>query len=151
MFTLAQLFVPPYGREPWDPTVEFEYEYTQSVDGVADYLAERAARYGGTVADILDKTPPHLWDNPDEIRAFWDSHDLSHIYPQSDYPYMADDWTNIVPENPSVNRARGAEIMTHDEIAVAQIESDATAVDIDNTFDGDDAEFANDLIEHVFG
>ena len=121
------------------------------VDDIIDMLGERAARYGGSVADMLDKTPPHLWDNPNEIRAFWDEHDLSHIYPQSMFPDMADDWTNIVAENSTINRARGAEIMTHDEITAAQIESDIAAVDIDTMIGGDDPEFANDLIDAVFG
>ena len=121
------------------------------VDATIAWLDERAARYGGTAADILDKTPTYLWDNPDELRAFWDVHDLSHVFPQSMYPSMANDWTNIVPENASVNRARGAEIMTHDEIATAQIESNINAVDIDVMIDGDDPEFANDLIDAVFG
>ena len=121
------------------------------IDQTMNLLSERAARYGGTVADMLDKTPPHLWDNPTEIAVFWDEHDLSHVYPQSEFPDMADDWTNIVPEDASVNRARGAQIMTHDEIATADIQSSATAIDIDDSIGGDSTEFANDLIEEVFG
>ena len=120
------------------------------VDETVAYLTERAARYGGTAADMLDKTPMHLWDSPTEIRVFWDEHDLSHVFPQSEYPDMADDWTNIIPENPSANRARGAETMTHDEMIVAEMESDVMARDIDVFIDDDDPEFAGELIETVF-
>lgn len=120
------------------------------IDETIALLSERAARYGGTAADMLDKTPPHLWDNPTEIAVYWHEHDLSHIYAQSEFPELADDWTNIVPENPSVNRARGAETMTHDEIVTADIESSAVAIDIDDAIDGDSIEFANDLIDAVF-
>jgi hypothetical protein len=121
-----------------------------SVDDVMDVLSARAALYGGSAADMLDKTPPHLWDNPNEILMFWDEHHLSHIYPQSDFPDMADDWTNIVPENPTDNMSRGAEIMTPDEILAADIDTADTADVIDTVFDGDDPEFASDLMDAVF-
>jgi len=114
------------------------------------WLDERAARYGGTAADILDKTPTYLWDNPDELRAFWDVHDLSHVFPQSTHPWLSDDWNNIVPEHSSVNRARGADIMTHGEMADADIQSEMAALDIDSTFMGDDPQFASELIDMVF-
>ena len=120
------------------------------VDATIAWLDERAARYGGTAADILDKTPTYLWDNPDELRAFWDVHDLSHVFPQSMYPSMADDWTNIVPEHASVNRARGAEIMTPGEIMDAEINDEMVAIDIDGRHFGDDPEFMGELIDVVF-
>ena len=121
------------------------------VESTVAWLDERAARYGGTAADILDKTPTYLWDNPDELRTFWDTHDLSHVFPQSTHPWLSDDWTNIVPENASVNRARGAEIMTHDEIITADVQSEMIALDIDGTHLGDDPEFAGELIDVVWG
>ena len=122
-----------------------------SVNDVIDVLSERASLYGGTAADMLDKTPVHLWNNPNEIVAFWDNHHLSHIYPQSQFPELANDWTNIVPENPSDNMSRGAQIMTHDEIAMANINSDISALDTDMYFPDDDPEFASDLMDAVFG
>ena len=120
------------------------------IDSTVAWLDERAARYGGTAADILDKTPTYLWDNPDELRAFWDTHDLSHVFPQSMYPDMANDWTNIVAESSDVNRARGAQIMTHDELVTADVQSEMIAIDIDGTHLGDDPEFARELIDVVF-
>ena len=60
---------------------------------------------------------------------------------------MADDWTNIVPENASVNRARGAEIMTPDEMIDAEINAEMVALDIDGRHFGDDPEFMGELID----
>jgi len=120
------------------------------IESTIQWLDERAANYGGTAADILDKTPSYLWDNPDELRAFWDTHDLSHVFPQSMFPHMANDWNNIVPENASVNRARGADIMTHGEMMDAEIQSELAALDIDGTMFGDDPMFASELIDAVF-
>ena len=120
------------------------------VESTVAWLDERAARYGGTAADILDKTPSYLFtDNPDELRAFWDTHDLSHVFPQSTHPWMANDWNNIVAESSDVNRARGAAIMTHDEIMDADIQSEMIAIDIDGTHFGDDPSFATELIDVV--
>ena len=81
---------------------------------------------------------------------FWDTHDLSHVFPQSTHPHMADNWTNIVAESSDVNRARGAEIMTHDEIVDADINSTLSGLDIDSMLPGDDPTFAADLIDVVF-
>ena len=114
------------------------------------WLDERAARYGGTAADILDKTPTYLWDNPEELRAFWDDHDLSHIFPQSVYPELANDWTNIIAEDSTVNRQRGAEVMSHSEIVDADLQSEMIALDIDGTHFGDSTTFAGELMETVF-
>lgn len=120
------------------------------VETTVAWLDERAARYGGTAADILDKTPTYLWDNPDELRAFWDTHDLSHVFPQSIYPEMANDWNNIVAESSDVNRARGAVTMTPNEIIDAEINSELIALDIDGRHIGDDPEFMGELIDVVF-
>ena len=114
------------------------------------WLDERAARYGGTAADILDKTPTYLWDNPEELRAYWDVHDLSHIFPQSVYPELANDWTNIIAEDSTVNRQRGAAVMSHEEIVDADLQSEMIALDIDGTHFGDDTAFAGELMEVVF-
>ena len=118
---------------------------------VIDYLNERAAPYGGTAADILDKTPSTLWDNPEEIRAFWEVHDLSHIFPQSDYPNLANNWNNIVAEEREVNRARGGEVMSHEEITEAGQRSQEIANEIDDINLGDDPGFSDGLIDGVFG
>jgi len=118
---------------------------------IVDYLTQRAAPYGGTAADILDKTPSILWDSPDEIRAYWDAHDLSHIFPQSQYPHLANNWENIVPEDADVNKARGNETMTHSEIIEAEQNSNSAAIEIDGAYLNDDPILGSDLINDVIG
>ena len=118
-----------------------------TIDSVTDYLTGRAANYGGTLGDILDKTPVSLWDNPDELMAFWEDRDLSHIMPQSTHPHLAHDWDNIVAEDSSLNRARGAEEMTDGEIAAAELDADFDATMIDADYGGDSSEFLDMLLE----
>lgn len=121
----------------------------ESVRTVVAYLGERAARYGGDVSDMLDRTPVELWDSPTEIMAFWDSRDLSHVMPQSEFPELADVWDNIIAEPFEINRGRGANIMTVGEREYAQIINDVDADIIDATHMDDSAEFLHDLIESI--
>jgi len=118
-----------------------------TAESVADYLSERAANYGGNLGDILSKTPVCLWDSPDELMEFWADKDLSHVYPQSTHPHLAEVWSNIVAEDAPTNRARGASVMTDAEVATAQFESQLDAEVIDIFHAGDDAEFAEALLE----
>ena len=120
-----------------------------TIQQVTDDLAQRAANYGGDIADILNLTPVDLWDSPSELQEFWAGRDLSHIYPQSTFPMMSDDWGNIISEDSSLNRARGAEVMTSDEIVDAQADAIAEADFIDSVFVDDSDEvldFVLDLI-----
>lgn len=118
---------------------------------IIDYLNQRAAPYGGTAADILDKTPSILWDNAQEIRKYWDVHDLSHVFPQSQYPHLANNWDNIIPEESEVNQARGNETMTHSELVEAEQNSNSIAIEIDNIYLDDDPSLAADLISNLIG
>lgn len=114
---------------------------------VADILSGRAAKYGGDLADILERTPEHLWDSPSELLAFWEQKDLSHVFPQSTHPDLANDWDNIVPEDASVNRARGAEVMTEQEIDTAAADAEFDASIIENLHADDSAEFLEAILE----
>ena len=116
---------------------------------VANYLDSRADYYGGTAADMLQLTPVELWDSPSELMQFWESKDLSHVFPQSTHPELADVWTNIVPEDPGPNRARSAEVMTDQEILDADIDAQLDADIIDSTYTDDSPEFLSELIEEV--
>ena len=116
---------------------------------VADYLDTRADFYGGTAADMLQLTPVELWDSPSELMEFWESKDLSHIFPQSTHPELADVWSNILPEDPGPNRARGAEVMTDGEILTAEIDTQLDADIIDSTYTDDSSEFLSELLEEV--
>lgn len=118
-----------------------------TAESVADYLSGRAAPYGGTLGDILGKTPVCLWDNPDELIEFWADKDLSHVFPQSTHPELANVWANIVAEDPSLNRARGAMVMEDYEVANAALDSQLDAEMIDIFTAGDDAAFAEALLE----
>lgn len=106
-----------------------------------DVLEGRAARYGGSLQDMLNLTPEQLWDSPTELMEFWDNKHLSHIYPQSDYPWMSNDWDNIVAEDPEVNMQRGAQVMTPGELAAAEIDVqlDANLIDVMNVDDSVEA------------
>lgn len=110
-------------------------------------LESRAARYGGTLGDILAETPTYLWDSPSELETFWDGRDLSHIFPQSTHPELAMDWNNIVAEDSSVNRSRGAEVMTQEELEVAEFDNQIEALEIDSMFTDDSAEFTDMILE----
>lgn len=112
-------------------------------------LESRAARYGGTLGDILAETPTYLWDSPTELEMFWADRDLSHIMPQSQYPELSDVWGNIIPEDSSINRARGAQVMTQEEIATAEIDNQLAALEIDSMVTDDSADFAAEVIELV--
>ena len=114
-----------------------------------DILEGRAARYGGDLKDILTITPQELWDNPAELIEFWDNKDLSHILPKSIYPEYANDWSNIVPEDSDLNRARGAVTMTGDEVSAADIDAQLDATQIDVFIDGDSLEHLEVLMEAV--
>ena len=115
----------------------------------AQVLSERAARYGGTLGDMLSNTPTQLLDNPDELMAYWDSKDLSHIKPQSQYPELADDWSNIIAEDSTINRQRGARTMTEEEVSAALFDNEMDADIYDSMFGGDDPEFTEALLDLV--
>lgn len=124
--------------------------FMSSVDSVYAMLDDRASRYGGTVAQMLDITPPSLWDSPTELTAFWDQRDLSHVFPQSTHAWLANDWDNIIPESPDINRARGADVMTDVELLDAHLDNELLAMDIESMSFDDSGDFASDLIDMAF-
>jgi hypothetical protein len=121
-----------------------------SVETMYAMLDERASRYGGTVAQMLDITPPSLWDSPTELTSFWDQRDLSHVFPQSTHAWLANDWDNIIPESPADNRARGADVMSDVDIINAQLDNELLAMDIETMSLDDSGDFASDLIDMAF-
>jgi len=114
---------------------------------VADVLTTRASYYGGTLGDMLARTPVCLWDSPNELLEFWADKDLSHIYPQSTHPELAEVWTNIVAEDASVNRGRGAQVMSNLDVHVAGTDAQFDAELLDVLYTDDDAEFAEAILE----
>ena len=114
---------------------------------VIGVLNSRAAYYGGTASDLIDLTPEVLWDHPQEILTYWDIKDLSHVYPQSTNPELANVWSNIMAEDSDINRARGAEVMTDPEINEALLDNELDAIEIDSQLDGDSTEFLEELFD----
>lgn len=120
---------------------------TATADQISEYLSSRASAYGGSVSDMLNLTPGDLWDSPNELMAYWESKDISHIQPQSLYPELANDWSNIIAEDSDVNRARGGQVMTDAELESAFVDNYMDAYDIDTEFTGDSSEFMSELLE----
>ena len=120
---------------------------TYTLDEAVEILSDRAARYGGEFSDIINETPTSLWDNPDEMIEFWEGRDLSHIFARSTHPWLADDWSNIMPEDPSINRGRGADMMTPIEQSMAELDNEIYADIIDMETPGDSAEVLAEVID----
>lgn len=110
------------------PMTEFESE---------QYLETRAYNEGISVEELLEMTPSSVADSPVESATFWQQRDYSHLLPVSTHPHLANDPDNAMPEDPSVNRARGAEEMTALEEFVAHFDNEVLATQIDLEFTGD--------------
>lgn len=91
-----------------------------------DYLNQRASFYNGSAAEMLAITPSTL-TTEESILHFWEQRHLSHILPQSEYPELADKWSNIIPEDPASNLARNDSIMSPDEFQDALLDNEALA------------------------
>ncbi len=90
---------------------------------IYDLLSDRAARHGLELHEVLDMTPSFIRDDPRALELFWEDKHLSHIYPQSLYPDLADEATNIIPEDADANMARSDDIMTSDEQLAAHADN----------------------------
>ena len=102
------------------------------------YLQDRAYNEGITVEELLDMTPSSVSDDPIESATFWQGRDYSHVMPVSTHPHLADDADNAMPEDPSVNRSRGAEPMTELEKMIAEYDNELFAAQIDAEYTHDD-------------
>jgi len=119
-----------------------------------NYLLQRGEPYGLTLNDLKDMAPACVSDCMVELAEFYRVSDLSHIYPQSTHPHIANDPTNIFPEDPSVNRSRGADIVTEAERIVADHDRELLARQIDAEIQLDGSHPPLDLIPDwvpVFG
>ena len=119
-----------------------------------DYLLSRGEPYGLSLDEMKAMAPASVSDCMVELAEFYKVSDISHIYPQSTHPHLADETWNVFPEDPSVNRSRGAEVVTDSEMSTATADREIVAREIDATytFDGDTGMF--DLIPDyipVFG
>lgn len=89
-----------------------------------EYINSRFSVYGIKGENAFnDKTLfPEELKNLDskELIELLQSKDISHVMPKSIYPELEKDISNIVLEDSSINRVRGAEIMSEKEIETAQ-------------------------------
>ena len=119
-----------------------------TVEDVLNQLEARAYSHGMDVADLVEKIPSNVVDSHLEVNEWLSQKDVSHIYPQSTHPWIASDPDNVMWEDSSVNRARGAEVMTEAEILTAEIDNSFDADIIDSTIlDTDNSEWIDVLAE----
>jgi hypothetical protein len=84
--------------------------------------------------------------NSEQIIELLSSKDISHVLPKSHFPELGNDINNIVLEDSITNRARGAEIMTDNEIEIAQKDYFNDLEEFENNL-----EFLEDLPEIFIG
>lgn len=97
------------------------------------YLASRFGSHGLDPALAYDYLLPSdvKGQSVEAIEEFMRHKHISHIYPQSTYPGIANDLSNVFLEDPIENLARGNRIATQDEVWQAQMDNSS------DVFDGD--------------
>ena len=102
------------------------------------YLIERGDRYDLSLQEMRQMIPASIRDDVVKCAVFVEQRDLSHDLPQSTHPELANDPTNIILEDPSANRSRGAVEMTDFEELVATLDNEQLAAQIDLSSHGID-------------
>jgi hypothetical protein len=91
-----------------------------SID-LQEYINQRFSLYSVAGEDAYEKLlideATNLSDT--DLRQLLRDKDISHIVPQSHSPELASDIDNVFLEDSSLNRARGAEVVTDKEISAA--------------------------------
>ena len=95
-------------------------------------LADRAANHGMEAAELIQKMPEVLWDNPTAMSKWLDLVDISHVEATSVAPELQSDSSNWTWEMRGTNRARGAETMSGEEYRAANENSRDAARDFTN-------------------
>jgi hypothetical protein len=120
-----------------------------TVEDVLNQLESRAYSHRMDVADLVEKIPLNVVDSPSEVNEWLSQKDVSHIYPQSTHPWIASDPDNVIWEDSSVNRSRGAEVMTEAEVLSAELDNSLDADIIDSTFVDDNNEEWLEVLETI--
>lgn len=126
---------------------------------VRAYFDERYGRYGISGQDGYNN---HLSDEAKELSSselieLMEQKDISHITPQSHDPSLAGEIDNTYIEDSSINRSRGAQVSSEEEIEAALVDQNydvATIQQEDSTWDQftDNLESWDDsLVEEVLG
>ena len=92
----------------------------ETVFELMEYLTDRGAPYGISAGELYESIPENARE-PKVAYEFMQLKDISHIEPLSKGGQPAGD--NWLLEDSSVNRSRGAETMTPDEINTAQADN----------------------------
>ena len=95
------------------------------------YLIERGDRHGLSLQQMREMIPLSIRDDVVKCAVFVEQRDVSHDLPQSTHPELANDPSNIILEDPSANRSRGAVEMTNLEELVAMHDNEVLAAQID--------------------
>jgi len=91
---------------------------------LVEYLAERGEKYGIAPEELYEAIPADAKD-PEVAYAYMQEKDISHKVPLSQGGEPAGD--NWILEDSDVNRKRGAEVMTAEEIDAAEVDGNADA------------------------
>jgi hypothetical protein len=91
------------------------------------YLLDRGDAYGLSLNEVKQMIPSSIRGDVIKCAEFAEMRDLSHDLAQSTHPELANDPSNIMFENSSVNRARGAEEMTDYEELMATLDNELLA------------------------
>ena len=103
--------------------------FSQIPDSLQSYLIARGGQYGISGTELLRKVPQHLVDNPLDVEEYLRSKDISHIQATSQGG-SPNDFNNWIFEDPSINRARGADPMNfHEQISEIDNNIDAYLID----------------------
>ena len=106
--------------------------FSQIPDSLQSYLIARGGQYGISGTELLRKVPQHLVDNPLDVEEYLRSKDISHIQATSQGG-SPNDFNNWIFEDPSINRARGADPMNFHEQISAEIDNNIDAYLIDSS------------------
>ena len=95
------------------------------------YIIERGQDYDLSYEEMMNMIPRVLHDDLTECAEFVEMRDISHILPQSTHPELTNDPLNMILEDPSVNRSRGADPMSELEEMTAMLDNEVLAAQID--------------------
>lgn len=118
-----------------------------SVADVIDRLESRSAKHDMTPQDLLEKMPPSIVDDHQEVNEWLDSKHISHIKPVSTHPHLKNDPDNWVWEDPSPNMSRGNSEMTTAELVNNELDNQLDASIIDgNPYDSPESDWIDVLV-----
>lgn len=114
------------------------FSYDSLSQSLRSYLASRFAAYGLDPELAYDHLVPLevKMQGEEMIREFMNHKHISHIYPQSQYPDLANEITNVFLEDPHENLVRGSNVATPVEVFNAQLDNSMDAFDKDWNEDG---------------